>query len=415
MTSKKSTVQKNFKKISALGGLILAIALGAVVLPQYAKTSDHDDGEVDTKGRNLNLTDLFVFREIDQNPQASSGDLVFIMNTNPRSLARQQYYFSPRARYEFNISRSASNDSTPTGKPDVILRFEFGQPNFSGQQEIKVTTQRDGVTSRTVTATTTTLANASNPNVRQVSVGGTTLGVFAGLREDPFVFDVEQYFRVRAGALGIGPAVGFRPASTAVDFTKGYNVNAIAVRVPIKFLQGASTATTFDVWETISVAFGDKNYNQVERLARPVINEGLLFTNLYLNALNKVEPDFEASALAGQNPAARIAAPIVGEVKTTLKALGNSDERTNALVGAFLPDVMRIDTTNTSGYGNALNAKGSPIRGRLLKDDVADITLSVLTNGAITSDNVSYDGTPGNPAQGHNPLVTTFPYLALPN
>ena len=415
MASQNGTAQMNFKKILSLGGLVLSIAIGAVVLPQYAKTSDHDDGEVDTKGRNLNLTDLFVFREIDQNPQASSGDLVFIMNTNPRSVARQQYYFSSRARYEFNISRSASNDSTPTGKPDVILRFEFGVPNYSGQQEIKITTQRDGVTSRTVTATTTTLANASKPDVRQVSVGGTTLGVFAGLREDPFVFDVEQYFRVRAGALGIGPAVGFRPASTAVDFTKGYNVNVIAVRVPIKFLQGASTATTFDVWETISVAFGDKSYNQVERLARPVINEGLLFTNLYLNALNKVEPDFEASALAGQNPAARLAAPIVGEVKTTLKALGNSDERTNALVGAFLPDVMRIDTTNTSGYGNALNAKGSPIRGRLLKDDVADITLSVLTNGAITSDNVSYDGTPGNPAQGHNPLVTTFPYLALPN
>ena len=408
-------MKKNFKKISALGGLILAIGIGAVVLPQYAKTSDHDDGEVDTKGRNLNLTDLYVFREIDQNPQASSGDLVFIMNTNPRSVARQQYYFSPKARYEFNISRSASNDTTPTGKPDVILRFEFGQPNFSGQQEIKVTTLRDGVTSRTATATTTTIATASNPTVRQVSVGETTLGVFAGLREDPFVFDVEQYFRVRAGALKIGPAVGFRPPSTAVDFAKGYNVNAIAVRVPIKFLQGASTATTFDVWQTISVAFGDKDYTQVERLARPAINEGLVFTNLYLNALNKVGPDFEAAALAGQNPAARIAAPIVGEVKTTLKALGNSDARTDALIGAFLPDVMRIDTTSTSGYGNALNTKGSPIRGRLLKDDVIDITLSVLTNGAITSDNASYDGTPGNPAQGHNPLVTTFPYLALPN
>ncbi len=105
----------------------------------------------------------------------------------------------------------------------------------------------------------------------------------------------------------------------------------------------------------------------------------------------------------------------MGEAAKTLKAIGNSDERTNALLGAFLPDVMRIDTTNTSGYGNALNAKGSPIRGRLLKDDVIDITLSVLTNGAITSDNASYDGTLGNPAQGHNPLATSFPYLALPN
>jgi hypothetical protein len=42
-----------------------------------------------------------------------------------------------------------------------------------------------------------------------------------------------------------------------------------------------------------------------------------------------------------------------------------------------------------------------------------DQTLSVLTNGAITSDNVSYNG--AGPAQGHQPLVPQFPYLALPN
>ena len=192
MKTKKSAVKMNLKKILALGGLALGIAISAVILPQYAKTSDHDDGEVDTKGRNLNLTDLYVFRENDQNSQASSGDLVFIMNTNPRSVARQQFYFSTRARYEFNISRSASNDTTPTGKPDVILRFEFGEPNYSGQQEVKVTTLRDGVTSRSAKAITTPIANASNPVVKPVIVGGTTLGVFAGLREDPFVFDVEQ-------------------------------------------------------------------------------------------------------------------------------------------------------------------------------------------------------------------------------
>ena len=51
----------------------------------------------------------------------------------------------------------------------------------------------------------------------------------------------------------------------------------------------------------------------------------------------------------------------------------------------------------------------------MLKDDVIDITLSVLSDGAITSDNVSYEGEPGNPAQGHQPLESAFPYLALPN
>ena len=109
------------------------------------------------------------------------------------------------------------------------------------------------------------------------------------------------------------------------------------------------------------------------------------------------------------------AGPIGAEAARTLKALGNNDDRTKALLGAFLPDVMRIDTTGASGYANALNSKLSPIRGRMLKDDVIDITVNLLSNGAIKGDNVSYDGPGGNAAQGHKPLEGNFPYLALPN
>lgn len=402
----------------AIGGaLVLGIILAAVGIPQYLKASDHDDGEVDTKGRNLNLTDLFVFREKDQNPGASADDLVFIMNTNPRSLPRQVYYFSTRARYEFNVTRVTDNNATPTGKPDVTLRFEFGDPSSSdARQPITVTAIRDGATIGNATGTTTSLRDrASVPTINEVSLGGSNLGVFAGLREDPFFFDVTQFFRVRGALRQVGPDAGFRSPERAVDFTKDYNVNSIAVRVPRTFLQGANNATTFDVWETISVPTATGEFTQVERLARPIINEGLVVVNDNLNALNSVGPDFEAAALAGQEPAATGAGPIIADASRTLRALGNSPERTNALLGAFLPDVMRIDTTGSSGYGNALNTKGSPIRGRLLSDDVFDITINLLTNGAVTTDNVSYNGTPGNPAQGHTPLVPAFPYLALPN
>jgi hypothetical protein len=415
MANKTNVITMNLKKAIGIGGLILGLALITGVSARYIQASDHDDGETEIKGRNLNLTDLFVFREKDQNPSAADGDLIFIMNTNPRSLANQQYYFSTRARYDFNVTRVSNNDATPTGKPDVVLRFQFGAPNANGQQNIKITAIRDGVTSVANQSILTTPLRNSTPSISQVSLGGSALGVFAGLREDPFFFDVEQFFRVRAGALGTGPAVGFRDPNTAVDFAKGYNVNAIAVRVPRTFLQGATSATTFDVWETVSVPGTGGKFNQVERLARPAVNEGLIVTNDYLNALNSVGPDFEAAALAGQQPAANIAGPIVAEAKQTLLAVGNSDARANALLGAFLPDVMRIDTTGPSGYANALNANGSPIRGRKIKDDVVDITLGVLTNGAITTDNVSYEGTPGNPAQGHDPLAPSFPYLAPAN
>jgi hypothetical protein len=252
----------------------------------------------------------------------------------------------------------------------------------------------------------TTPLNAP-PTIHTATIGGQTLQVFAGLREDPFFFDVEQFFRVRAGALGIGPAVGFRPATKALDFAKGYNVNAIVVRVPRTFLQGkSSTATTFDVWQTIAVNDGTGTFKQVERLARPGVNEGLIVKNNLLNIFNSVPPTVDLT------PAA---APVRAEAKRTLLALGNSSDEADALLKAFLPDVMRIDTTQPSGYVKATNALGAPIRGRLLLDDVIDNTLSVLTKDAVKTDNVSYKGPGGNPAQGHQDLVPRFPYLAKPN
>ncbi|MDJ0705295.1 MAG: DUF4331 domain-containing protein [Leptolyngbyaceae cyanobacterium MO_188.B28] len=407
-------VLKRFSKTGLrLAGLVLGTALILGGGAYYLQASDHDDGEVDTKGRNLNLTDLYVFREQDQNPHASANNLVLIMNTNPRSVARQQYYFSTNARYEFHISQRPDKNAPVTGKADVTLRFEFSPPNKQNEQQVTVTAIRNG---RKISGSAvTTPLNDQSPNISEAPLGRSRLKIFAGLREDPFFFDVEQYFRVRAGAVGIGPAEGFRTPDRAVDFATGYNVNTIAVQVPKRLLQGRGNTNVFDIWTTISVPDSNGRYVQVERLARPAINEGLIITNDFLNALNSVGPDFEAAALAGRNPAAKIAGPIVGEAKRTLMAIGNSSERADALLGAFLPDVMRIDVSGPSGYANDLNAKGSPVRGRMLKDDVIDITLSVLTDGAITSDNVSYEGVEDNPSQGHDPLEESFPYLALPN
>jgi len=248
--------------LSALMATVLTGALGWLGV----RASDHDDGENDQKSRALNLTDLYVFREGDQTGvPADNQNLVFAMNVNPRSVARQQYYWSTNARYEFHVTRRAAKTDPVTGADDVLLRFEFGAPDLAKRQQITVTAIKDGAAfSSDVRAdngmpVTTTPLHEPEPltvaagDVHPVSLGGSTLTVFSGLREDPFFFDVEQFFRVRAGALGSGPAVGFRPVSTAVDFTAGYNVNSLVVRVPISFLQGPTTATTFDVWETISI------------------------------------------------------------------------------------------------------------------------------------------------------------------
>ncbi len=397
-----------FNRAIKLGALALGLALIAGLSSRALNASDHDDGEIALKSRNLNLTDLFAFREADQNYQASPDNLIFVLNTNPRSLARQQYYFNGRARYEFKVTRVANKDASPTGREDVTLRFEFRAPDAAGSQGMQVSLVR-GSRVNTVNKTTSgalikTTPLSAAPVLNQLSLIGSPVTVFAGTREDPFFFDVEQFFRVRAGLRGLGPAASFR--NPGLDFTAGYNVSSIVVRVPRALLAGQSGATTFDVWETISVPTGDgKGFRQIERLGRPVINEGLVVNNPNLKTLNSIPPNADLGSAAA---AAR------ADIVTTLKSLGNSDARVGVLAQAFLPDVMRIDTTGPSGYGNALNALGAPIRGRKLADDVFDTTIQVLTNGAVTGDNVSYAG-PNLGGSGHKPLEPNFPYLALPN
>jgi len=156
---------------------------------------------------------------------------------------------------------------------------------------------------------------------------------------------------------------------------------------------------------------------QVERLARPAVNEGLIISNSNLNLWNSVGPEVDATSAA---------TGIATEAGTVLKALGNGDisdpaSRTNTLLKAFVPDVMRIDTTVASGYANKLNTLGAPVAGRLIADDVIDVTLSVLVAPAVasavpglTADNVSYTSVDAT-GRKHQPLQTAFPFLARPN
>src|SRR2546427_10761684 len=90
---------------------LAVVAVAAIlVVPGLLVASDHDDGETDSKGRNVNLTDLYAFREGDQSGNsAQNSSWILVMNTNPRSVPRQQYYFSARSRYEVRIERPVSN------------------------------------------------------------------------------------------------------------------------------------------------------------------------------------------------------------------------------------------------------------------------------------------------------------------
>lgn len=168
-------------------------------------------------------------------------------------------------------------------------------------------------------------------------------------------------------------------------------------------------------------------YQQIERLGRPAVNEGLVVTNDYLNAYNSIPPSADLSSAAG---------PVLAEAANTItsvQAAANAAYGVNVsgaptvsqVVAGFIPDVMRIDTTvafttGQTAYNGCLSAGGMLCGGRKIKDDVIDITLSFLVvgdaSGASIKDNVGYDGVAGNAGQpGHKAVLASFPYLAAPN
>lgn len=85
--------------------------------------------------------------------------------------------------------------------------------------------------------------------------------VFAGLRDDPFFLDLEQFFRIVpdrkpvSGPLSQLPdaptAAAFRPAGQAVDYLRGINTLAIVIELPAADLTTA-TSKKIGVWGTIS-------------------------------------------------------------------------------------------------------------------------------------------------------------------
>ena len=181
---------------------------------------------------------------------------------------------------------------------------------------------------------------------------------------------------------------------------------------------GSSSGTGAAVSNTDDFNTG---YTQIERLARPAINEALVITNAYLNAFNSIPPTADLTPVAS---AVLTEATSVLNVVTGLAAGGPTSAQ---VAGQFLPDVMRIDismanatvgagTTDANvGYISCVNGTGSgPLLcgGRKLEDDVIDITLNYIASGTPTqpytiSDGISY-------TTAHSALPTAFPYLAVP-
>jgi hypothetical protein len=195
---------------------------------------------------------------------------------------------------------------------------------------------------------------------------GTGGKVFAGLRDDPFFFDL----------IGFKRGLAFS-AETSRNFFDGLNTLAIVVEVPTASF-GTLTNSTLRVW-----ARTKKGRNQIDRMGRPAINT-VLISGPNKDLFNRTSPKDDVAKWR-DHMITNLQAPPLS--RTLVDAQGLAD--------VLLPDVITYDPTNPGGFLN----------GRKLTDDVIDIELGVLSNNLVTTDFVADDNT----------FLTVFPYLAAPN
>ncbi len=412
--------------------LLLAIAVLAPALstPALVRGSDHVDTAENTNRQGADMTDVFIF------PSTTPGNVVLVMNTHGLIPAGVGAFFDPNVLYQIKI------DNTGDGVEDLVIQAKFFGvgPNQKVRIAGPLKPTRTGLVTNFTThyptmGTINSLNFTPNPAVP-------AMRVFAGVRSDPFFFDLNQFFTIlpdRGTPLtgvqvnlpnpDMPTVLSFRPPGQAMDFFINLNVMSIVIDLPRTMLAPAGGKPgVIGVWETTSVFAGGYSYRQQDRLARPAINETLATTstNPALGAPGLV-PRHETNNKA--NPTDDVNRIALDIQYFMTQVAGRSQAITDVVKGVLVPDVMKADLSQTGpaaylGFetGGKSSPVGSSFGGRALTDDVMDINLMTIFGNlipkqlglapedskeipALTTDNVG----------PHTDYLPVFPYLGNPH
>lgn len=358
---------------SSLGGSALAVIgialLAFAVLGMRAEGADHRDSPSVEGDAGADITDVYAFRS-----PTNANNLVVALNVNPLTApsANATTNFASGVDYRIHVDNNGDLNADAT----VVVKFNGNDFTVTGLGNTPITGK--------VTPA------GSAPMV--TDAGG--IKIFAGLRDDPFFFDLAAFKSFVAGPYT--PANGLRPSGqTPADTFAGTNVSSIVIELPITALTGAANANTGTIKAWTSTARGNA---QVDRMAIPAINTALI-PSASKNAFNQASPSGD---VATYRPMAQ--ASVTGlrdAVKSVLPAedggpLGKLTPE--QVAGALIPDVVTIDFSKDVVFPN----------GRRLQDDVIDAALGIVLNrggakgvgDAINANDKAFLG--------------TFPFLAEP-
>jgi hypothetical protein len=387
------------RRLAAVIGLIATAgtvaALGAG--PAFVAGSDHLDAPTAKHDARIDITDLYAFK--------SGAGTTLIMNVNPLTSPAS----SKTARFATNALYQVKIDVTGDAVADIVYRVRFSDTRFASDGAVvqTYTIKRDTQAAARVDAWTGTTiaiggttAYGRSPRISPTLGGGRA---FAGVRDDPFYFDLPGFVQFKSellkgtttlGTPGGGPGTllgGF----TGTDTFAGTNTSAIAIWVPDSRLGG--TGRHIGVWATTSYRTAT-GWDQVDRVGRPAINT--VFNGLHVptsSTLNNAEKEaFNRLRPASDRATTRDnVIAVLGAIDNVLVTNGAAHYTAGQMAGiadTLLPDVLTFQVGNGTGFLN----------GRKLADDVINAEFGLLTDGAVTSDGVNAND---------SAFISAFPYL----
>jgi hypothetical protein len=255
---------------SLRGGTLMAIAALTLALggaPLLVAGADHLDAPAlghASSGSSVDLLSIHGDRDINDVyvfNNAGQTRTVFAMTTNPAvnvPTIDDMRYFGTNVRYVINVDRNGD------AIQDLAYNWRFG-PAIGGAQSYEVW-RYSGANARNLT---------HGIKVASGSTGGTGIGtatgnakVFAGVRADPFFFDL-------LGFLGTVLGVGTTQLGTGGDLFAGLNTNAMVIEVP----NDSIGATNIGVWGTTAY-WSSGSWHKADQMGRPAIST--VFNNKYV-------------------------------------------------------------------------------------------------------------------------------------
>jgi virginiamycin B lyase len=395
------------------GGFALAVGQADTAVPVTVPTPVVSPITNPDNLSQVRVQDLWVFRS-----PANANNTVFVLTTNAFAGNSVPATFDPNKTYAFNM------DSSGDAVQDIRYLFKFAAPDANPSGQLGGAPGQDYVAVR-IDNTGDLLAARGRTNLNQPILGGGT--VRAGVFDDPFFFDLAAFnTRLTTGA-------GFpRPPGQAHNFF-GPNVNVLGVVMEVPSVRLPTPANNpnkiIGVWGT-----EDVRGVQIDRVAKPFMIQGLIPPVPRSAGAPQSEQRLAFLVGAPSNDVAAFTAGMIAVLTDPTGFYKRSMTDANFLADALLPDMLFFQIGNPGGFGTLVGGAGSPGlfgtgpfaggqvlgNGRQFRDDVIDILLNLLTNGAIPGDNVGDDNGLKVTDGSVDPVslktrAIAFPYIALAN